>query len=464
MLNPRSSTTARYLIRALVIGAAVLLGACPRMITDSGYVLTVSPAAANLFVDDSMRFTARLMDGNGAEVKAPSSWTIDNAQVASVDTLGMVHALAPGSATIHISGRGASATASLVVAVDSGRTLTIAPSGADVYVSSTEQFRATLKDRNGRTLSAPLAWESNNTAVATVNAGGLVTGVAAGTATIQVTARGLVAAAPVTVSPMPASVVLVGAGDIASCSSTADEATANLLDGIPGTVFTAGDNAYENGAAADYANCYNPSWGRHKARTHPAPGNHEYSTAGAAGYFGYFGAAAGDPDKGYYSYTLGAWHIIVLNSNLATNAGSPQETWLRADLAARPVKCTLAIWHHPRFSSGPHGSSTAVQPLWDDLYAANADVVIVGHDHLYERFAPQTPTGQADAARGIREFVAGTGGAGLYVFATPAPNSQVKNNTTHGVLKLTLYGDRYDWKFVPVAGSSFTDSGTGRCH
>src|SRR5436190_900506 len=341
------------------------------MITDSGYVLTVSPAAANLFVDDSMRFTARLMDGNGAEVKAPSSWTIDNAQVATVDTLGMVHALAPGSATIHISGRGASATASLV---------------------------------------------------------------------------------------------LVGAGDIASCSSTADEATANLLDGIPGTVFTAGDNAYENGAAADYANCYNPSWGRHKARTHPAPGNHEYSTAGAAGYFGYFGAAAGDPDKGYYSYTLGAWHIIVLNSNLATNAGSPQETWLRADLAPRPVKCTLAIWHHPRFSSGPHGSSTAVQPLWDDLYAANADVVIVGHDHLYERFAPQTPTGQADAARGIREFVAGTGGAGLYVFATPAPNSQVKNNTTHGVLKLTLYGDRYDWKFVPVAGSSFTDSGTGRCH
>ena len=441
-----------------------MLAACPRMVTDSTYTLTVSPAAANLFVDDSARFRAQLLDHTGTAIPAPLSWSSDNPAVASVDTAGLVRAVAVGSTTIRVSAKGETATAPLVVVVDSGQTLTIAPSSTSLYVNNTAQFSATLKDRNGQTLLAPLTWQSNNTAVATVDANGLVKGVASGSATIQATSRGLVAAAAVTVSPQPTSVVLVGAGDIAGCTYDTDEATAKLLDGIAGTVFTAGDNAYESGTAAEFANCFGPTWGRQKSRMRPAIGNHEYTTPNAAGYFGYFGAAGGEPGKAYYSYDLGAWHIVVLNSNLAMTAGSPMESWLRADLAAHPVKCTLAIWHHPRFSSGHHGSSTASQPLWQALYDAGADLVVSGHDHIYERFAPQTPDGQLDATRGIREFVVGTGGAGLYAFEHPAPNSQVKNNTTHGVLKLTLYGDHYDWTFVPVAGSTFTDSGTGTCH
>ena len=258
--------------------------------------------------------------------------------------------------------------------------------------------------------------------------------------------------------------VLVGAGDIASCSYDADEATAKLLDSIPGTVFTAGDDAYPNGTADQFANCYGPTWGRHKARTRPSPGNHDYRTAGAAAYYAYFGALAGDSGRGYYSYDLGAWHIISLNSNISMKVGSPQERWLRNDLALHPAPCTLAYWHHPRFSSGAHGSSTAPRPLWQALYDANADVVINGHDHLYERFAPQTPDGKRDIVRGIREFVVGTGGAGFYQFEAIRRNSEKRNRNTHGVLKLTLRPDGYDWEFVPVAGKKFRDSGSGRCH
>ena len=442
----------------------MILAGCPRSITDNGYVLTVAPAAANVFVDDSLRFSATLVDHSGAVVSTPMSWSVDNPAVASVDTTGMVHGHASGSATISVSAKGQTASAMAVVVVDSGQTLSVAPNTANLYVTGAQQFTATLKDRNGKTLPSSAQWESNNTAVATVDANGLVRGVSTGTATIQARVHNLLAAAPVTVAPMPASVVLVGAGDIASCTLSADEATAKLLDAIDGAVFTAGDNAYENGSAADFSQCYGPTWGRHKSRTRPVIGNHEYNTIGASGYFDYFGAVAGDRTKGYYSYDLGAWHIIVLNSNLAMNAGSPEETWLRSDLAAHPVRCTLAIWHHPRFSSGHHGSSTASQPLWQALYDANADLVVVGHDHTYERFKPQTPAGAVDMTRGIREFVIGTGGAGLYAFEHPAPNSEVKNNQTHGVLRLTLYGDHYDWKFVPVAGSSFTDSGTANCH
>jgi hypothetical protein len=442
----------------------VILAACPQRITDTSYVLTVSPAVANVFVNDSLRFNATLIDRNGAVISTPMSWSVDNPAVASVDAAGMVRGVASGSATIRASARGQTGNASLVVVVDNGQTLSLTPNGANLYINSSQQFTATLKDRNGNTLPSAAQWESNNTAVATVDANGLVRTVAIGSATIQAKVSNLVAAATVTVSPQPASVVLVGAGDIASCTSSDDETTAKLLDAIDGTVFTAGDNAYENGSAADYSQCYDPTWGRHKSRTRPAIGNHEYNTVGAAGYFDYFGTAAGDRSKGYYSYDLGAWHVIVLNSNLLMTAGSFQETWLRADLAAHPMRCTLAIWHHPRFSSGHHGSSTTLQPLWQALYDANADLVVSGHDHIYERFKPQTPDGQVDLTRGIREFVVGTGGASFYAFEHPAPNSEVKNDVTHGVLKLTLYGDRYDWKFVPVAGSSFTDSGTGTCH
>lgn len=262
--------------------------------------------------------------------------------------------------------------------------------------------------------------------------------------------------------------VLVGAGDIARCSSPGAEATAKLLDGIPGTVYTTGDNAYESGTASEFANCYDPTWGRHKARTKPSPGNHEYYTPRASGYFGYFGAAAGDPSKGYYSYDLGEWHVVSLNSMCEDVGGcgatSPMVTWLKKDLAANPKSCTLAYFHHPLFSSGEHGNNAKMRPTWDALYAARADVVLNGHDHDYERFAPQSPGGEADAARGIREFVVGTGGGSHYGIANVQPNSEAHNTDTYGVLKLTLHPDGYDWQFVPQAGETFTDSGTAGCH
>ncbi|HEV8382608.1 MAG TPA: metallophosphoesterase [Gemmatimonadales bacterium] len=262
-----------------------------------------------------------------------------------------------------------------------------------------------------------------------------------------------------------APVVLVGAGDIAYCSSGGDTATAALLDRIAGTVFTAGDNAYPDGSATSFAQCYNPTWGRHKARTRPSPGNHDYETSDGAAYFAYFGAAAGDSGRGYYSYDLRDWHIISLNSNIDMSPGSPQETWLRSNLAASSKRCTLAYWHEPRFSSGTeHGSNEGTQPLWEALYDAGAEIVIAGHEHNYERFAPQTPTGAADPNHGIREFVVGTGGMSHYDDMKPLPNSEVFNGTTYGVLKLTLGAGTYTWQFVPVAGESFTDSGRGICH
>jgi acid phosphatase type 7 len=263
--------------------------------------------------------------------------------------------------------------------------------------------------------------------------------------------------------------VLVGAGDIASCQSSGDEATANLLDSISGTVFTTGDNAYEDGTASEFAQCYDSSWGRHKARTKPTVGNHEYHTPGASGYYNYFGSAAGDPNKGYYSYDLGGWHIISLNS-MCENVGgcgatSPMVTWLKADLAANPKACTAAYFHHPLFNSGSeHGNDPKMRPSWDALYVAGAEVVLNGHEHVYERFAPQTPGGAADASQGIREFVVGTGGKSHFPFGTIQPNSQVRNDDTNGVLKLTLHSGSYEWEFVPEAGKTFTDSGTDQCH
>jgi hypothetical protein len=279
---------------------------------------------------------------------------------------------------------------------------------------------------------------------------------------------------PPTAAPSPtapASAVLVGAGDIASCSSTGDETVADMLEGIPGTVFTLGDNAYSNGSASDYTNCYGPSWGRPsiKSRTKPVPGNHEYNTAGATGYFGYFGAAAGDPTKGYYAYDLGGWRIYALNTNsacttIACGAGSTQEQWLKADLAANPRQCVLAMWHHPRFSSSQHGNNTVTSAIWQDLYDAHAEIVLSGHDHAYERFAPQNPSGGLDNANGIVEWVVGTGGANHYTFPNIQPNSLVRDNTAFGVLKLTLSPNGWSFQFVAQPGKSFTDSGSGTCH
>jgi hypothetical protein len=265
--------------------------------------------------------------------------------------------------------------------------------------------------------------------------------------------------------PGPQPAVLVGAGDIAGCGSANDDATAALLDNIEGTVFTAGDNAYPNGTVQEYLSCYHHSWGRHRARTRPAAGNHEYNTANAAGYYDYFGTAAGDRDKGYYSYDIESWHVVVLNSNIAHGPGSAQDRWLRDDLASSPARCTIAYWHHPRFSSSSeHGNDPSVQPFWEALYEADAELVIVGHDHTYERFAPQTPTGQPDPARGIRQFVVGTGGRSHYGFGRIQPNSEVRNGTAYGVIRVDLFADSYAWEFVPVAGATFTDSGSGSCH
>jgi acid phosphatase type 7 len=261
--------------------------------------------------------------------------------------------------------------------------------------------------------------------------------------------------------------VLVGAGDIASCDHDLDEATAKLLDGIRGTVFTLGDNAYDDGTESEFKNCYNSTWGRHKERTRPAAGNHEYRTDEAAPYYRYFGSAAGEQGKGYYSYDLGTWHIVVLNSNCkyvgGCDAGSDQERWLRSDLAAHPARCTLAYWHHPRFSSGKYHDDHPMEAMWEALYEAGSDLVLAGHDHNYQRFAPQNPSGEADPERGIRQIVVGTGGAKHYEIGDPVANSEAYSDSATGVLKLTLHTTSYDWEFVPIPGESFTDSGSAPC-
>ena len=261
--------------------------------------------------------------------------------------------------------------------------------------------------------------------------------------------------------------ILIGAGDIASCRSSGDEATAALLDGLDGTVFTAGDNAYDNGTAAEFADCYGPTWGRHRDRTLPIPGNHEYNTRGATGYFGYFGAAAGDPDLGWYATDLGTWRVYALNSNCGAvggcNPGSPQERWLREDLAANSRRCVLAIWHHPLFSSGEHGNNPMTAGLWQALADAGAELVVNGHDHDYERFSPQDSNGTPEPD-GIVELVVGTGGRSHYRVDDVVPNSVVRDGDTYGVIRFELDADGWSSVFVPVAGETFTDSAAGACH
>lgn len=241
-----------------------------------------------------------------------------------------------------------------------------------------------------------------------------------------------------------------------------------ILDAGVDKVLALGDTQYEAGGFKDFKRSYALSWGRLKEITLPAAGNHEYGKADAAGYFRYFGAAAGALAEGYYSHDLGTWHLIALNSNCAKvggcEIGSSQGDWLKADLAENESKCTLAYWHHPRFSSGEHSGHSAVGTFWESLYAAGADLVLNGHDHDYERFAPMAPTGAADAARGIRQFVVGTGGKNLREFGNIQPNSEVRDSDTYGVLSLTLHPTSYDWRFVPEPGASFADEGSGLCH
>ena len=259
--------------------------------------------------------------------------------------------------------------------------------------------------------------------------------------------------------------VLIGAGDIASCESPGDEATARLLDLYPdATVFTAGDNAYFHGNASNFRDCYDPTWGRHRQRTRPAPGNHDYETPGASGYFDYFGANAGPRGLGYYTFDVGSWRIYSLNSEPSlAGAGSSQMSWLKSDLASHPVNCSIAIWHHPVFTSGPNGPNAYMRDILRVLYDNNVDIVINGHDHLYERFAPQDPDARPDFARGIRQFTVGTGGVPLYQNVTVAANSE-RLQSVWGILRLVLNPGEYDWEFVPVGETAFRDAGSGKCH
>ena len=279
--------------------------------------------------------------------------------------------------------------------------------------------------------------------------------------------------------------VIAAAGDIA-CSSTTptgsgatarchQRATSDLLVNAGlSAVLILGDAQYQNATLSSFNKSYDPTWGRVKSISYPAAGNHEYKTPGAQGYFDYFNGVqystgrAGDRDKGYYSFNVGTWHMIALNSGdkcvpVSCGKSSPQEIWLRSDLASYPTSCTLAYWHHPRFNSGHGGNATFMQDLFQDLYDANVDIVLGGHAHHYERFARQNPAGKLDTVRGIRQFVVGTGGAFFTSVGTARPNSQVRNGT-YGVLMLTLHPNSYDWRFVPEAGKTFTDSGSETCH
>ncbi len=271
--------------------------------------------------------------------------------------------------------------------------------------------------------------------------------------------------------------MIAAAGDIACGPSdlnfngglgTADACrqlyTSDLLVSSPyAAVLPLGDLQYQNATLAEFQQAYSPSWGRVDPIAHPVPGNHEYLTPNAAGYFSYFGTTAGDPSKGYYSYDIGTWHLIALNSETDLGAGGAQDQWLKADLAAHSNTCTLAYWHRPRFSSLQNDPSYDF--LWQTLYAGGADVVLNGHEHAYERFAPQNPTGVADPANGIREFIVGTGGEGHSPpFGAPPANGQARDNATYGILQLTLHASGYDWRFIPASGGFFTDSGSGTCH
>ena len=270
-----------------------------------------------------------------------------------------------------------------------------------------------------------------------------------------------------TPTPDPITKTVTIAGDIAGAASgTNDDSTAALVERLnPDVALTAGDQAYEDGSASEFDAYYHPTWGRFKGKTRPTAGNHEYHLSGAGPYFDYFGAAAGVRGKGWYSFNVGSWHLVSLNSNLSMSSSSEQITWLKADLAANAGRCTMAYWHRPRWTSGSsHSSSTTPAAAIQALYNVGADLVVTGHNHQYERFAPMNPSGARDDLKGIRTFVVGTGGAGLYGFGTVQPNSEVRNNDTYGVLRLSLREGAYDWRFERAAGGTFIDAGSNTCH
>jgi acid phosphatase type 7 len=256
-----------------------------------------------------------------------------------------------------------------------------------------------------------------------------------------------------------------GRGTKTACRQADTWALIRSID--PNAVLPLGDEQYDRGRLSAFRTSYATSWGRERWRSHPVPGNHEYESGGA-GYFNYFGQKAGPKRRGWYSFNLGTWHLVALNSNCwvaGCAPGGAESRWLRHDLAAHPWTCQLATMHHPLFSSGPHGDDSAhARPLWRLLYRAGVDVVLTGHDHIYERFASLRPDGTRDPEHGFREFIVGTGGAQHYPIVAPHAFSRVRNATTFGVLALTLFSGSYRWRFVPVAGSTFTDGGTASCH
>ena len=456
-------------VGSLVAGVAMCTGCLPPLDVMEQPVASVDvvPQATAIHVGDTTHLAATLWNAGGRLVSGVAvAWSSADPAIAKVNEDGTVVGVAQGSTAITARSEGQNGVGAVsvrppapVASVEISSVVTSIPVGDEL------RMVATLQDSAGVVVQGrELIWRSSDSAIASVTQAGLVRGVGRGAVEISATSEGKTA----TLSMSVTSPVLVGAGDIADCYSTpsvtAARATASLLDNIRGTVFTVGDNAYWSGTSTEYANCYGPTWGRHKLRTWPAPGNHEYLTPGGAGYFGYFGIRAGDPAKGYYSYDLADWHIIVINSEADHSVGSPQEKWMRADLGAHPTRCTLAYWHRPRFSSGSDGSQPDMQPIWQAAFDSAVDVVISGHDHMYERFAPQDGAGLRDSLRGVREFVVGTGGKTLHSVNAPLRASEVLNNTTFGVLKLILHPGRYEWAFVPVVGQTFQDSGNGFCH
>lgn len=256
--------------------------------------------------------------------------------------------------------------------------------------------------------------------------------------------------------------VIIAAGDIARCESSGHGKTAKIISKIAGTVLALGDLAYEKGSIREFRDCYEPTWGGFKDRTRPAPGNHEYLTDGASGYFAYWGNRAGLKGKGYYSFELEQWHVVALNSNLQDSGMQEQNTWLAADLERNTRRCILAFWHHPLFSSSSHGNNPKMRDIARTLFAKGTSIILTGHDHVYERFNPQSPTGKQDLKRGIRMFTVGTGGASLYSFKSAQPNSQVRYNGRRGVLKLLLKPTSYKWEFINTKGQ-VKDQGAANC-
>jgi hypothetical protein len=262
--------------------------------------------------------------------------------------------------------------------------------------------------------------------------------------------------------PIVQTTVLLAAGDIGVCGSRGAAETGEMLDALQGTILALGDIAYPHGTAYDFINCYEPVWGRHKSRTRPTTGNHEYEAAAAQPYFDYFGALAGPPGVGYYSFKAGDWLVLSLNSNIPVGNTTAQVQWIRSELTANTSRCALAYFHHPLYSSGPNGDNARLAGLWQLLYDMGVDVILSGHEHLYERYGPMTPDGQRNDAKGIRQFVVGTGGAGLYSISRLHPVSEVQV-ISHGLLKLTLSSQAYQWEFLQTSGVR-GDFGQDVCH